>query len=82
MDLRWLKAFLGALNTAGVAKATLDDNLKLRSVEFGAAPAPVPTGEVEGLEQDWTQGAPTGLQQAYERIQKAYEQKPKSRRAS
>ena len=68
MELRKLKALLGALKDAGVASYR-DADLTL---EFGPQFPPVPTGEVEGAEQDWTAGAPMDLAKAVAQIQKAY----------
>lgn len=71
MELRKLKALLGALRSAGVTSYR-DADLTL---EFGAALPEVPKGDVEGVDETW-QTAPTGLADAVARIQKQYAPKP------
>lgn len=73
MELRKLKALLGALQGAGVTSYR-DADL---SLQFGPTFAPVPEGDVEGAEDGWKPDAPMGLAAAVARIQKAYEPKPK-----
>lgn len=73
MELRKLKALLAALRTAGVTSYR-DADLTL---EFGVTPLEVPRGDVEVPDEWAPRGAPMGLQQAVERIQKEYAVKPR-----
>jgi hypothetical protein len=82
VDPRKLKRLLDTYRACGVDIVRMDDKLQPTYVRFAPALAPVPTGDVEGAEQDWTAGAPMGLQRQVERIQKAYEAKPAKGRAS
>ena len=74
MELRKLKALLGALKDAGVTSYR-DGDLTL---EFGAQFPPVPTGDVEGAEDTWKPDAPMGLAEAVARIHKQYAPKQKT----
>ena len=79
MDPRKLKRLLDTYREGGVSIVRLSDKLQPTYVRFAPALSPVPTGDVEGAEQDWTAGAPMDLQRKVERIQKAYEKQAKGR---
>lgn len=72
MELRKLKALLGALQAAGVTSYR-DADL---SLQLGPTLQPVPTGDIEA--DEWKPDAPMGLAAEVERIQKAYQPKPKA----
>lgn len=82
MDPRKLKRLLDTYREAGVSEVQLDANLQPTHVIFGAALPLVPEGDVQGVDDTWKDGAPTGLQAAVERIQKAYAPKAKGAKAS
>ena len=70
MEPRKLKALLAALGAAGVTSYRDADV----TLTLGTAPMLAPTGDVEGVDESW-KTAPSGLQQALTRIEKAYERK-------
>lgn len=84
MDPRKLERLLRTYQRCGVSEVQHDGEMRPTVLRFFEArpEIPVPEGDVEGLEQDWTKGAPSGLAEAYARIQKAYAPKPQKGRAS
>lgn len=75
MDPRKLKRLLDTYREAGVSEVELSDALQPTRIRFGAAPIPVPTGEVD-VPDDWNADAPMDLARTVERIRKQYEPKP------
>lgn len=67
-----MKKLLDTFREGGVARVELGEDLQPRVIEFGPMLQAIPTGDVEGTDQEWTNGAPLDLQKAVERIQKAY----------